>query len=233
MLRIMPETVQSPPLATLDDARARLSLPREGRLVGTAGVLDERKGADLLVRAFARAAASGRLRRDDRLLLMGEQSPGVRRLIHDLQSNSTGRERILVFDRVVTDDELAYGLAAMDVVATPYPRHIGSASIVIRAAAAGRPVLGSSYGWIGYMVPRFDLGWTTDVLDEERFAAALGEALDRSDTYALSAAGHRFVRYNTPENHRAAWTELIRQRLGLPPAPFRLTWSWALGDRPD
>ena len=115
-------------------ARKFLSLEPSGRYVGCFGMLDERKGVGLLLNAFRDACPKP----DDRLLLMGKASEGVRDMVRMQFSNDTKSGRIVLIDRYVSNEELSAGLAASDLVCTPYPRHIGSASIVIRAAAAGR-----------------------------------------------------------------------------------------------
>ena len=108
-----------------------------------------------------------------------------------------------MIDRFLDTADFAAAIGAMDVVATPYPRHIGSASIVIRAAAAGRPVLGGTFGWIGWAVTRFGLGRTVDVADPDAFAAALAQSLEESSHYRPSSAARRFVEFHTPDNYHA------------------------------
>src|SRR5206468_2348258 len=63
-LRLMPDPVETP-VATGPAARAdvlrRLGVPPDGRYLGTAGLLDRRKGVDLLIRAYADARRRGAL----------------------------------------------------------------------------------------------------------------------------------------------------------------------------
>jgi len=233
-MRLMPDPVEPSTGATRAEVLARYRLPDEGaRYIGTVGQMDLRKGVHLLVRAFAAAASDAlppaeRLRKSDLLLLAGPQDATVRALLTGEFRGLVQSGRIRYVDRVLSAVEMADALAAMDLVCTPHTRHVGSASIVIRAAAAGRPVLGSSFGWIGYAVDRFGLGSTVDESDPERFARSLRPALDASGEYQLSAAASRFVQFHSPENFRAAWTANLRRRMGMPPAPGALTWEWVL-----
>jgi glycosyltransferase involved in cell wall biosynthesis len=117
-------------------------------------------------------------------------------------------------ERTLTVVELQTALAAMDVVCTPYPAHIGSSSIVLRAAAAGRPVVGSDTGWVGETVRRFSLGRVCDVRAPGALARALADALDATSSYAMTDAARRLVAYHTVENYQAHWTARLRERLG-------------------
>ena len=242
-MRLMPDPVEPPTGATRAEVLARYGLPDEGvRYIGTVGQIDRRKGVHLLISAFAAAASTAlpaqeRLQDDDVLLLAGPQDAVVRGMLSGEFRGLVESGRIRSLDRVLPAAEMADALVAMNVVCAPYWRHIGSSSIVIRAAAAGRPVLGSSYGWIGHVVERFGLGRTVDEQDAGRFARALRPALDASNEYRPPPAVGRFVRFHSPDNFRAAWTTNLRRRLGLPPAIGAVTWEWVLealdgADRP-
>ncbi len=69
--RPMPEPVEPMPTVDKQTARRCLGIPEDGRYIGCCGAMDERKGIDLLLRAFAAA----RLKSDDRLLLAGRSLP--------------------------------------------------------------------------------------------------------------------------------------------------------------
>ncbi|HZL37962.1 MAG TPA: glycosyltransferase [Tepidisphaeraceae bacterium] len=223
LISLMPEPMLAPPPQSTGDARRALGLDPAGRYIGSAGVMDERKGADLLIRAFAAA----QLDTDDRLLLAGPQSPGVRQLLIGPHADLVRAGRIISFDRYL-GEEMLTAISAMDLVATPYPRHVGSATIVIRAAAAGRPVLGSDFGWVGYIVPRFGLGKSVDVTNIRLFASALRTALDAAGNHQITAAGRRFLEFHTPANYGAAWTKLLRRRLNLSATTCGRDWDWVL-----
>lgn len=227
-LRLMPEPVEPPSGAPREQVLASLGLPTGGRYIGLAGLMDARKGIDRLLRAFAAACAAGALRADDRLLLAGPHDPAIRDGLAGEFADLCRAGRVQSIDRVLGSQEMADLLGAMDVVATPYPRHVGSASIVVRAAAAGRPVLGSTFGWIGHVVPRFGLGQTVNVEDPAAFARAIPAALDESAAFQLGEAGRRFIAYHTADNFRAHWARRLRERLGLPAAAGHREWDWVL-----
>lgn len=218
--RLIPEPVE--PIARLDrvTARRRLGLPEDGRYAGTVGLLHRRKGIDLLVRAFSAMAARVP---DARLLLMGRVKPPMDAVLAAEPLVKAGR--IVVVDRYVSDEELGAALSAMDVVCAPHPRHIGSSGIVVRAAAANRQVLGSSFGWIGFVVPKFELGTVCEVTDIAAHAQALERSLQVSPSFELSPRAQRFTAFHTEANYRATWTRRARERLGLPPERGLVTWD--------
>jgi len=201
-------------------ARRLLGLPEDGRYLGCIGEIDSRKGGELLLRAFKRA----KLEETDRLYLAGRLTQPVR----DVLNNELGEEfragRIITPDRYLTEDELNWATSALDVVVTPYPGFVGSASIVIRAAAAGRVVLGNDYGWMGYVIPTFKLGRVCDATNVDVLADAFPQKLDKAMTYVPDPISMELSRFYSIDNVRAGWTAGIRQRLGLPPRAGTVEW---------
>jgi glycosyltransferase involved in cell wall biosynthesis len=221
--QLIPDPVPQPRVTDRTEARRMLGIPEDGRYLGCVGVLDERKGIDNLIRAFAAA----KLSEEDRLLLLGGMSAGIRRLVNDEYGALLRAQRIVAIDRYATDLEFEAAVAALDLVCTTYPRHIGSVSIAIRAAAAGKPVLASDWGWLGLVVPRFGLGWTCDATSVEALTAAIPTALDRAASFTIGEGGRRFVEFHSVRNFQASWRCMLRQRMGLPAEEDVRTWQWA------
>lgn len=219
---LMPEPMDPPPSMDRLAARRRLGIPEDGRFIGCVGVIDRRKGCDLLINAFARAKVGP----GDRLLLVGGHEGEIRAMLAGPHGGLVASGRIISIDRFVDPDELGAALLAMDLVCTPYPRHVGSASVVIRAAAAGRPVVGSEFGWVRWAIETFRLGQTCNVENVDELAAALSTGLDAAPEYRLSEAAQRWVRFHTPENFALTWTARVREKLRMPPAPALHTWEW-------
>lgn len=203
------------------EARRVLGAPEGGRVIGTSGHLDERKGVDLLLRAF-RGAGLGP---EDRLLLAGRASPGIRELLAGEFAPMVESGRIIAITRYLSDEELSATLAACDVVCTCHPAHVGLSNICLRAAAAGRPVLSGDYGWFERVVGGFGLGWTCRVSDERRFSGAIGRALDESSGYELGERGRALLRFHSQANARRTFVASLRERLGLEPDPELITWE--------
>ncbi len=105
------------------------------------------------------------------------------------------RVQIIVRDERIPEHELDNFFAAADLVLLPYQHHVGDSAVLMRAAAAGVPVLAQDYGLIGQLVRRRNLGITVDTSDPEEIAKALERSvqigcdalLDRSEARSFAA----------------------------------------------
>lgn len=210
---LMPDPVEVP---TRDDKRAarrELGIAEDGRYLAVVGLINNRKGCDKLIEAFAAA----RLESDDRLLLAGVIDSETKPILAREPAASLVRSgRIVCIDRTLSQPELLVAIEAAELIVAFYPRHVGSASLAIRAAAQKRLVLASNYGWAGVIVPKFHLGTTIDSEDTATMPRAIETALREGATFQQSAAGERFVAFHRAENFRAHWTDGARRALGLP-----------------
>jgi glycosyltransferase involved in cell wall biosynthesis len=224
---LMPDPVgPASPLSKLK-ARRAMGVPEDGRYIGCAGVINRPKGVDRLIAAFRAAQAD--LNRNDRLLLAGPLDEGLRSDAAREYADDIARGRIVLVDRLLSGGEIGTAIAAMDVVATPYPWHVHSSSIVIRAAAGERPVVGNAIGWMKRTIPQFGLGAVCDVDNEEAFRRTLVTTLGESAGYQLTPAARRFVAFHSAENFARHWTRRLRQRLGLPEDRQLVSWDDVVG----
>jgi glycosyltransferase involved in cell wall biosynthesis len=179
-------------LSCLDAANA-LQLPTGFSDMGLFGAIDERKGADRLIDAFSAAGLSAQWK----LLLAGKFSATIRNRIHGQKADSN---RIVALDKFIDNSELPTYFEACDFVCVPFRRHIGSSSTVIRAAAANRPVLGDSYGWIGEMTKLCQLGSVCDSGDEHELATAIHQFLKEAKTSAPATLHQQIVNLHSEPN---------------------------------
>jgi glycosyltransferase involved in cell wall biosynthesis len=218
--RLIPEPVEPIPRTEKVEARRRLGIPTDGRYIASIGYLDRRKGTHLLVRAFSKA----KLGATDRLLLMGKIDPEIRPILKEV-SAEVPDGRLVIIDEYVTDERLGLGLCAADVVCAPYDRHIGSSGIVVRAAAAERPVLASDYGWVGAVISAFKLGHTCPVNHLDQFGQQISRSLDEAAAFRLTEGGHRFTQFHTFRNFSSHLTANIRIRYGSRAPVHLMPWE--------
>lgn len=219
-VRTMPDPVEREE-SSKGEARERLGLPLDARIVGMVGGIDRRKGAHILIDAFATAQWGPR----DMLMMWGTASQEIREKLATLAQQPGMRDRLLVREGRIEPDDFYRAISAMDLLALPYTLVTHSSSIVIRAAAAGRPVVTTAGGWAEKVMERFSLGWTFEGPKADRLAAILPACLESAASWSSSANVQRFVDYNSRGNFVAHFTAGLRAELGKEDDPHLLTWK--------
>lgn len=211
-VRLIPDPVE--PLSTNDRSRAckLLGITESSTIITCPGAVREQKGCDKLVEAVDQL----RCVQDIKLILWGKHSEKVLRVLRGVKNP----DRFYSIDRFASDLEFDALFAAADLVAVCYPRHIGSASILIRATRAKKPILASDWGWIGWACEGFDLGLTCDATDSETIQRAIGDLLKQAPNsiQTSSRKSDAFSEFHSISNHINHWTQLIREKLDLPAA---------------
>jgi glycosyltransferase involved in cell wall biosynthesis len=224
-IHAMPDPVDTFERVSKDAARRSLDIPLSGRYVATVGVhAIPRKGTQLLVESFSRAALSS----TDRLLVAGPLGDVLRSRLDSEFAGLVEGGRIVTLDRYLDAVELMNAFAAADVVCTPYIDHLGSSAVVLQAAQLGRPVLAPHQGWFAEMIPKFGLGTTGAILEPDALATALQSILERSEVFTRSEASRRLLEYSDAANFGRLWASRLRERMALPPDPEKRTWDWVM-----
>ncbi|MDB4766609.1 glycosyltransferase [bacterium] len=225
--QLMPDPAPRPGNIDSEQARRALGIPTSGRYCGCSGEISVAKGIIDLINAFQTIADTQELT-NDRLLLAGGFEPRVRKYLEKNCQRLIEDERIICLDRHLTENEMSMVFLSMNLVIAAHQGRPGSSGIVLRAAAAGRPVLARDKFWTKRIVNEFGLGWTCATWDPEIFAKQLALRLMDSVEYRQLPITDRYVRFQSVENFQATWTTLIRQRMGLPQDDRKLTWNWVL-----
>lgn len=188
------------PLSQLE-ARAKLNLPAQGRLISISGMISRTKGIDLALHAFAKIATKVP---DAILLLAGPHQPIIKEVLAEPEIASLLEQgRVVSRDVFLNEEEMLLTAEASDLVLAPYPRHSGRSSIILWAAAAGTPVLSVARGCIGHVVRTERLGKTCDVKNLDEFSDMLASSLEepwkeedvnRVRTYAKSHSIEEYQR---------------------------------------
>ena len=101
-----------------------------------------------------------------------------------------------------------------DVVLALYQRHVGMSGILIRAAAANKPVLATNYGLMGEITRRYKLGIDLNARDPQAIAKGLTEFLSNPPTtFADAHFMQQFARQNSAVN----FASTIFQTLNITP----------------
>ncbi|MGO4331456.1 group 1 glycosyl transferase [Cupriavidus sp. 2TAF22] len=157
-----PDALPADPAA----ARARFGLG-EGAHLLVYGAITERKGICELV-----AALAGRPHAPA-LVVAGQQDAQMRAFLSEAAPALLPPP--LILDRFITDEEEAALFCACDAVWLGYKGHYGMSGVLVQAYRAGKPVIATADGLIGWFCHGRELG---PVL-EDLSVAAIGRALDQ------------------------------------------------------
>ncbi|MCY3005692.1 MAG: glycosyltransferase [Planctomycetota bacterium] len=211
MAHLLADPVDPAPSMTKSQAKAMLGLDPAAKYISLIGLIDKRKGVhDLLAAAKELATQSDS---PAKILLAGKNSLEARELLAAEYGDLVLSGRVVVFDRHLSPSELWAACIASDVVTTPYPNHQYSASLLIRAASVGVPVLANAIGWMQDVTERFGLGWVCDTRNPIEFAQMLRTITEGAQEYSVDDRSKRFVEFHSLSNFQSQITERIVQRL--------------------
>ena len=183
----------------LKELKASLDLPQDRKVFLMFGVPQGRKGIYQLLEAIALLPVN--LAEQFCLLLVGPKSedPSIHNRISELQQSLP--VQIIKREQFIQDQEIQPYFQISDVILAPYQRHIGMSAILVRAAAAQKPVLSCNYGLMGEMVKRYELGITVDASSPQAIAQGINKFLFQSgEILGNPATMKSFAEINTAKN---------------------------------
>ncbi len=172
------------------ETRRRLGVEAGRRVLLLFGSLDPRKGVLELLDA-CRALPDALARRA--CLVMAGEATGARREIGEAvaEVRARGALQVVHLDAFIPDAEMHRLFQAASLVLLPYQGHVGSSGVVVRAAAAGVPVLGPEYGMLGALIDDRRLGLSVDTGRPADIARGLARFLDGRAPFPFDAASAR------------------------------------------
>jgi len=191
--------------------RHALGIAPERRVFLLFGMIDRRKGI------YQTLAALQQLPRTQQkqltLLLVGRlaEADKANTLTAVAALTQCSSVQIVVCEQFVDETQVQTYFAVADVVLALYQYHVGSSGILLRAAAAGKPVLASDYGLIGELVRRYLLGITVDSTQVKQIAEAICILLtsDLNELFAHNLS-KQFVQSNRAEQFgEVLWKNLV------------------------
>jgi len=178
--------------------RSKWGIPKEEALILFLSRLIPRKGADLLIQAFARACpVSGRL-----VIAGPEGEPGYRKHLEEC-ARECGMESRVIFTGPLYDAEKDSLLAEADLFALP-SRYENFANVAAEAMAFGVPVIVTKSCGIRSLVTRGQAGLVIDP-DKEALAEAIRSLVRDKALCARLKQGCRWV------TEQLSWSRLTEQ----------------------
>ncbi len=184
--------------ATKEDVRKAFDIEPERKLFLLFGVLDRRKGIyqlldslKLLTPAESKSIA---------VLFAGPISdaakPVVRENVAFLRENS--ELQLVVHDARIPVGDVQSIIGAADVVLAPYVGHMGSSAVLVRAAAAGTPVLSTDSDLMGSNVKDYSLGLAVDASRPAEIARGVRRFLSDSSAGFVEDTARKWALTQTP-----------------------------------
>ena len=213
----LPDGVEpAPALRSRAETRGAWGVDNHRRVALFFGSIAERKGIYPTLAAL-RLLPAGQQQALS-LVVIGAARGAEKSRIDDQVSRlrGQGRVQIIQHDRFVDEEEIPGIFAAADLVLLPYQRHVGSSGVLVRAALAGIPVLGSDYGLLGEHVRRHGLGRTVDAASPKALAKALERWLLEPASFPFDA---KRATCFAAQNTAAGFAETLLYHLGAESAP--------------
>ncbi|GAB3701603.1 hypothetical protein GCM10027592_29950 [Spirosoma flavus] len=177
-----PVKAYSIPATEIDTLRSELQIKPDRKVFLLFGYLDDRKGIEPLLDAlklldpalYSRVCVvlAGAIRSDYQQLIeqkMAEVSPVIQIIC---EFREVRGKRIQAFFELAD-----YALAL-------YQRHVGMASVIIRSAVSGKPILASDYGYVGKLVEQDKLGAVVDSTSPQAISQLLEKVLTEGIMYS-------------------------------------------------
>ncbi len=163
------------------DAREKLGLNAEDKIILFFGFVRKYKGLDVLLRS----AAVLKKRLDFKLLVAGEFYDNKNEYLKIIEELAL-RDNVIIHDDFIPSDEVKYWFSAADVVALPY-KSATQSGIVQMAYNFGKPVVATDVGGLGEMIKNGANGFVVPPNDPQAFADALYKFYEEKSEDKFSA----------------------------------------------
>ena len=168
--------------AEVEQLRVQLQIEPNRRILLLFGHLDDRKGIEPLLEALKL------LKPDEQralcLVLAGPIQPDFRERVESSMADVGKDMQIVRSFGIIERRQVQVYFQLSDYVLALYQNHVGLASVVVRAAVSGKPVLASDYGYLGHLVQSEQLGTVTDSTSPDAIRALLERMLTEELPYS-------------------------------------------------
>lgn len=152
-------------------ARHEIGISQDSYVILVYGVLDSRKGVDVLMEALS----DSRMPNDIVVVLAGKQDSFVTQLL--CQENLLklkNSDRLIELNKYVDEETELLVFSACDVVWLGYKNHYGMSGVLVQAGQMGLPVIACDIGLIKWFVETYHMG-VISAVDAEAVVSAICE----------------------------------------------------------
>ena len=197
-VKFLPDPVQVyPTTKTKSEVKTGLGINESKTVFLIFGYLDSRKGIADVMEAIGEI--SGEKSQKGCLLIVGPWEENERKLfdIQLLKIKQTTGFQIVVKDNFVKDEDIQQYFKVADYAFALYNKHFGMSAIMVRAAAAQKPLISSNFGLIGKIVVENELGITIDNDLKEKLEMLLNNEISIGNKEKMRA----FAELNQADNY--------------------------------
>ncbi len=181
-IHYLPDPSEVLPALSKEQARERLKIPKECKLILIYGALSERKGISQLIRALSRSDCPESVH----LLLAGTSDDSVRSILESGPATSLiASNRLHIVSGYVPESRVAELVYSSDAVWIGYLDFYTMSNVLVMASRHMLPCITSRDGIIGYLSRTHGFGMSVDPRSEQ----SIVEVLQRIATGDASAAG--------------------------------------------
>ena len=175
------------PSASPSETRRKWGVESGRRLAFIFGSLAKRKGVLQTLDAVRLLSSENQTKLC--LALVGTVAPADQKALMERLDTLKKSSRVQLVEalRFVSDTEMINLFSASDLILLPYQRHAGSSGILVRAAQAGKPVLGSNYGLVGRYIRDFGLGIAIESTVSANIASGMAQWLESPKDFPFDA----------------------------------------------
>jgi len=204
----LPDPVKSYDISPteLDALRTELQLDPNRKTLLLFGHLDDRKGIEPLLEALRLVKPA--VRQALSVVLVGSIRPDFQQLIEQKIAEVPGDARIIPVFKEVRGRRIQTYFDISDYALALYQRHVGMASVIIRAAVSKKPLLSSDYGYMGHLVQTELLGLVADSTSPSAIASMLEQVVAGSVSYSTAN-----LQKLADQNSDVAFAETILSRM--------------------
>jgi glycosyltransferase involved in cell wall biosynthesis len=221
-IRLLPDPVPQSVYYDKESARKILNIPLKGVYFGYIGQMDKRKAIPELLTAWKDSGLSS----ENYLLLAGRLDSSYKYLVMNKYQDLVEKGRIIVIDRHLNDNELIAGYCALDVVTILSYKRPNLSANLLKAIACKRPIVADDYGYTGFMVKEFNIGYSCNIQEKEALISVLNKASKESQEYIFNEKTKRLMDFHNPENYVNTILDNLEGLLPLKDKPELKTWEW-------
>ncbi len=197
-VKFLPDPVQVyPTTKTKSEVKTSLGIGESKMVFLIFGYLDSRKGIADVMETIGKIP--GETSQKGCLLIVGPWEENERKLfnIQLPKIKQTTHFQIVVKDSFVKDEDIQQYFKVADYAFALYNKHFGMSAIMVRAAAAQKPLISSNFGLIGKIVVENELGITIDNDLKEKLEMLLNNEISIGNKEKMRA----FAELNQADNY--------------------------------